>query len=233
MRERAWPAHVRGAADDRRRPRAAAAGGGPSPALRRRDRVRARRRARGGCCSPAASSERERRDPRARPQGRRGARARPARRSPPRAARPFVALRPLRRRDRPVEPDLGRRSRARSSRGLSRRSRPTRTPTPATTRACCASISAWSARRSTAAGRWPIALPALLRIAQRPRFGRLAALAEAAGADDDLLERVGDHRQALQERIDPGPARRQPARARGRRRPGVAARAHARASAAR
>jgi hypothetical protein len=55
-----------------------------------------------------------------------------------------------------------------------------------------------------AAERWPVALPALLRVAQRQRFSRLAALAQATGADPDLLERVGDHGQALQERTTQG-----------------------------
>jgi hypothetical protein len=55
-----------------------------------------------------------------------------------------------------------------------------------------------------AVGRWPVALPALLRVAQRHRFGRLATLAQAAGADPDLLERIGDHGQALQERTTQG-----------------------------
>ena len=91
-----------------------------------------------------------------------------------------------------------------SSRGSSRRSKPTRTPTPATTPACCASTSASSARRSTVAGRWPVALPALLRIAQRPRFAKVAALAERAGAEPDLLERLADHADALRERTTQG-----------------------------
>jgi hypothetical protein len=55
-----------------------------------------------------------------------------------------------------------------------------------------------------AAGRWPVALPALLRVAQRQRFGRIAMLAQAAAADPDLHERVGDHDQALQERTTQG-----------------------------
>jgi hypothetical protein len=55
-----------------------------------------------------------------------------------------------------------------------------------------------------AAGRWPVALPVLLRVAQRPRFERIAALAQAAGAERDLLERVTDHAQALGERTTQG-----------------------------
>jgi type IV secretory pathway TraG/TraD family ATPase VirD4 len=56
-----------------------------------------------------------------------------------------------------------------------------------------------------AAGRWPVALPTLLRVAQRPRFGRLVALAGATAEDDpDLLERLKDHEQALAERVTQG-----------------------------
>jgi Type IV secretion-system coupling protein DNA-binding domain len=55
-----------------------------------------------------------------------------------------------------------------------------------------------------AADRWPIALPALLRVAQRPRFGKLAALAERRSGDADLLERLSDHAEALQERSTQG-----------------------------
>jgi hypothetical protein len=53
-------------------------------------------------------------------------------------------------------------------------------------------------------GRWPSALPALLRIAQRPRFAKVAALAERSGGHPDLLERLSDHREALQERSTQG-----------------------------
>ena len=51
-----------------------------------------------------------------------------------------------------------------------------------------------------AADRWPVALPDLLRIAQRPRFAKVAALADRCGAEPELLDRLGDHGDALQER---------------------------------
>jgi hypothetical protein len=41
------------------------------------------------------------------------------------------------------------------------------------------------------AGRWPVALPALLRAAQRPRFTAIAALAREHSADVDLATRPG------------------------------------------
>jgi hypothetical protein len=47
---------------------------------------------------------------------------------------------------------------------------------------------------------WPLPLPDLLRIAQRPRFGKIAALAEQSGVPPELLDRLGDHAAALQER---------------------------------
>jgi len=49
-------------------------------------------------------------------------------------------------------------------------------------------------------GQWPVALPALLRVAQRQRFGRVVELAETAGAERDLRERLSDHHEALGER---------------------------------
>jgi hypothetical protein len=54
------------------------------------------------------------------------------------------------------------------------------------------------------AGRWPISLHALLRAAQRPRFARIAALARAKDADEELLVRLLDHAQALEERTAQG-----------------------------
>jgi hypothetical protein len=50
-----------------------------------------------------------------------------------------------------------------------------------------------------AAGRWPVALPVLLRCAQRGRFDQLATLARHA-SDEDLRERLEDHALALQSR---------------------------------
>lgn len=51
------------------------------------------------------------------------------------------------------------------------------------------------------AGRWPVALPVLLRCAQRQRFDQIATLALAAPeADEDLRNRLDDHRQALESR---------------------------------
>ena len=55
-----------------------------------------------------------------------------------------------------------------------------------------------------AAGRWPVALPALLRCAQRGRFERVATLARDAGADAELWERIEDHLAALGERVTQG-----------------------------
>ena len=74
-----------------------------------------------------------------------------------------------------------------------------------------------------AAGRWPVALPALLRVAQRPRFARLAALAAGAQADHDLLERIADHQQALAN-ASPRASSTAACAPRGGRRTGVAAR---------
>lgn len=48
-----------------------------------------------------------------------------------------------------------------------------------------------------AAGRWPVALPALLRCAQRSRFAQILDLAANAGASDALQERLSDHAAAL------------------------------------
>lgn len=48
-----------------------------------------------------------------------------------------------------------------------------------------------------AAGRWPVALPALLRCAQRHRFAQILDLAANAGADAGLQERLSDHAAAL------------------------------------
>jgi hypothetical protein len=47
------------------------------------------------------------------------------------------------------------------------------------------------------ARRWPVALPILLRCAQRDRFGRILDLADRAGADALLQERLSDHATAL------------------------------------
>ena len=54
------------------------------------------------------------------------------------------------------------------------------------------------------AGRWPIALPVLLRIAQRPRFARVVSLAQSRPIDPDLLARLTDHHVALGERSTQG-----------------------------
>ena len=51
-----------------------------------------------------------------------------------------------------------------------------------------------------AAGRWPIALPVLLRCAQRNRFARHRRRSHESTRDDDLRERLDDHRTALEGR---------------------------------
>jgi len=55
-----------------------------------------------------------------------------------------------------------------------------------------------------AAGRWPLALPVLLRCAQRGRFEQVARLARTAGAGGELWERIEDHHAALGERVTQG-----------------------------
>jgi hypothetical protein len=54
------------------------------------------------------------------------------------------------------------------------------------------------------AGRWPVALPVLLRCAQRTRFDRVVALAREHDMDNELRERIDDHQAALRERVTQG-----------------------------
>lgn len=55
-----------------------------------------------------------------------------------------------------------------------------------------------------AAGRWPVALPALLRCAQRPRFAEVVDLGEREAVDADLRERLEDHAAVLEQRSTQG-----------------------------
>jgi hypothetical protein len=55
-----------------------------------------------------------------------------------------------------------------------------------------------------AAGRWPVSMPVLLRCAQRPRYAAVKKLADALAMDKSLIERLDDHREALDERTTKG-----------------------------
>ena len=151
-------------------------------------------------------------------------------RSPPHTGRPFVLFDPFDDAQRSLEPDLGRGPRR--GRGAARRAgrgrpglrrqplqpRAARPPRPGRRRA---------ARRRPLAG--GAAGAAADRAAPALRRARRARRSDT-GADGELLRAARRSRRRAGRARDAGPARWQPARAGGRHRPGVAARAHARAS---
>ena len=91
-----------------------------------------------------------------------------------------------------------------SSRAWSRRWRPTPIQTPVTTRGLLRVHLGLVCEALDAAGHWPVALPALLRVAQRARFGRLATLAAASTPTTTCSNASPITSSALQERSTQG-----------------------------